>query len=77
MNKSCFFFLGTRGNCGNHEPHVPHVYSHYDTERYGPLENFCLGKEGPVENGELIIVVTRCSPGDASPGYAKGYWLVK
>lgn len=78
--KHIFHFEGSDGTnyCEIREPHIPHVRSVYDTVRYGTLEKFCVGKEGAVKDGELVIVVTRRSLGDAyTPSRVSGYWFIR
>lgn len=73
-----FYFEGTLTPCSDDKPHIPHVVSHYDTVRYGTLQNFCLGREGEINGKTLIIVVEKKYSGNAwDPGYAKGYYFFK
>ena len=74
-----FCFEGSHRDCYDNQPHIPHVVDSYQTVVYGWLEKFCLGKEGPLENGGYLhIVVESYSPGDAAtPTRVRGYWFVE
>ena len=74
-----FNFKGSAITCSIEGPHPPHVVGYYDTVRFGPLQFFCLGKEGEVEfegiKRELKIVVEEYEHGDGwIPGRARGFY---
>ena len=50
-----FEFVGKQVECGNERPHPPHVIDFYQKNDKTYVE-FCLGKEGPTEMGELVII---------------------
>jgi len=63
LNKvESFHFKGQQGYCGRDYPHLPHSFGHYETPRYGILEEYCAGKSGDLllSNGKKVeIKITR------------------
>jgi hypothetical protein len=77
-NRKTFSFEGSRRGCGCEGVHVPHVDGHYNTVRYGQLENYCAGKEGEIDDKRLVIVVEKSSAGSPeTPGWMKGFYFFK
>jgi len=73
-----FSYEGHFKPCGNISPHVPHKIGFYETVRYGGLVDFCLGREGILDDGnEIIINIEEYFPGNPEvPAVAKGYWFI-
>ncbi len=67
-------FMGhdTTHVCTVDTTHAPHVRSHYTSQNYGKLVNFCTGRSGTLDDGsKMSIKIVAKETGDAySPGYA-------
>jgi len=53
-----FSFEGYYTPCKDISPHPPHKTGFYETERYGELDKFCLGRDGILPDGNEIIINT-------------------
>jgi hypothetical protein len=73
-----FSFRGDFCPCEGKTSHVPHLIEQYFSARHGPLERYCLGCSGSVEDTELIIVIEASARDCAElPDVVRGFWFTK